>query len=82
MSTVVMRTNRNRKVEWRGEYTNSGKCLRCYMRGGAVVYVNRATGRSEAGQNGRSKVPIVKPATAEWGDREWITQEEMAKVTA
>ena len=68
----TMTTNKGRKIEWRGETSKSGKALRCYQRGGAVVFVDRKSGRSVLAQNGRSKAVGPKPMTATWGDREFI----------
>lgn len=69
--TTIMTTNKGRRIKWFGETSNSGKSLRCYQRGGAVVFVDRITGRSVLGQNGRSKVMGPKPITATWGDNEF-----------
>lgn len=38
MTGYIFRTTRNRRIWWDGEYSRSGKSLRCHLRGGRVVF--------------------------------------------
>ena len=69
---MILRTNKNRKIEWRKEYSRHGKCLRCYLKGGEVVFINQYTGYSDPGQNQQSKKPNPKPATFLFPKDEYI----------
>lgn len=78
---IEMRTTKNRKVVWSGEYSSSGKSLRCHVKGGAVVFVDKETGESTQGVNSRSRNAVagVAPGTLLFSDGEYIPKDELEK---